>query len=109
MEFVTTSPIKLCYYITGHGYGHATRSLKMVEGLTQQEFDVHIVSTSQTIAFIRSTLTPDVLAKITTHERMLDAGNFTQTTQLIRVSVFQIILIAPMYSCRSSSKRCPHY
>jgi hypothetical protein len=67
---------KLCYYITGHGYGHATRSLKVVETLiTKENFDVHVVSSEKTIAFIRSTLSPSILDKMTTHERQLDAGN----------------------------------
>jgi hypothetical protein len=76
MESPSAVPIKLCYYITGHGYGHATRSLKMAEVLCEQrDFDIHIVSTAKTIVFIRSTLSPNILAKITTHERELDAGN----------------------------------
>jgi predicted glycosyltransferase len=78
MEIIATAPtlpIKLCYYITGHGYGHATRSLKVVEVLfAQGDFDIHIVSTAPTIAFLNSTLSPALLANITTHERMLDTG-----------------------------------
>lgn len=71
----STSPIKLCYYITGHGYGHASRSIKMVEALiAQEDFDVHVVTTKQIISFMRFSLPPLVLEKITTHERILDAG-----------------------------------
>ena len=68
--------VGLCYYITGHGYGHATRSVKVVEELlaTRRGLDIHVVSSPKTIDFIKSSLPSHVLDNITTHERVLDAG-----------------------------------
>lgn len=48
-----SNKIKIAYYITGHGLGHATRSLELIRGLLQTgKFSVHTVTTVDESFFI---------------------------------------------------------
>lgn len=63
--------VSIAYYITGHGLGHATRSLLILECLLSRGLHVHIIST------IKSTFFEFHLASLgsfTAHERCLDSG-----------------------------------
>jgi L-arabinokinase len=66
----------LCiYYITGHGFGHATRAIGLVEKLLESGFAVEIVSALQQDFFL-GTISVDSsqLSTLTVSTRSLDAG-----------------------------------
>lgn len=53
-----SSKIRVAYYITGHGFGHATRSIELIRGLLQSsKYSVSIVSSIPTNFFL-SELSP---------------------------------------------------
>eukprot|EP01035_Chromulina_nebulosa_P002819 gene2819-3850_t len=68
----------ICYYITGHGLGHATRSVELVRSLLLTDyFDVHVVTTVSSDFFrkaLESSLRTVPHAKFTHHSRLLDSG-----------------------------------
>lgn len=74
--------ISVCYYVTGHGYGHATRSVELISGLVSMgKYIVHIVSTVPEHFFLSSL--KECNTSITNcqgdrvvfhHHRLLDAG-----------------------------------
>jgi L-arabinokinase len=64
---------KVVYYVTGHGYGHATRALGMIAELLVRGACVEIVSAMQPTFFLES-ICKEHLSRVTTHTRMLDSG-----------------------------------
>lgn len=72
----------LCYYVTGHGLGHATRSVEVIERLIDVKYEdqplvyverVNIVSSSNE-AFFRKQLGPKRMSRCSFFRRVLDSG-----------------------------------
>lgn len=74
----TKSRTDVCYYITGHGLGHATRSLEVIRILlSSKKFNVHIV-TQVKKEFFASNLTEFDSSMFTYTCRALDTGAHQQ-------------------------------
>ena len=72
-----TGDINICYYITGHGLGHVTRSIEIIsELLKQKQFNIHVVSSFDDVFFLNrmrdGSLSLGVYLHI--HKRLLDSG-----------------------------------
>jgi len=67
----------VAYYITGHGLGHATRSLLVVEYLLSRGASVHIVSAIPP-SFFESHLAAAADTRLQCHQRTLDSGAIQQ-------------------------------
>lgn len=65
---------RCCFYITGHGYGHFTRSSKLIRDLVDLNYHVTIVSIIN-IDFVKQNLEPLLSeGKVLYERRKLDAG-----------------------------------
>jgi L-arabinokinase len=67
----------LCYYITGHGYGHATRVIGQVKHLLDRNYVIHIISSLDPTfltANIINESNADKALHLHCHRRVLDAG-----------------------------------
>ena len=65
--------MNIAYYITGHGLGHATRSLLVLEYLLSRGFHVHVISAIKK-SFFESYLRPSFDGSLSCHQRSLDSG-----------------------------------
>ena len=65
--------MNIAYYITGHGLGHATRSLLVLEYLLSRGFHVHVISSIKT-SFFESYLRPSFDGSLSCWQRSLDSG-----------------------------------
>lgn len=83
--------MKIAYYITGHGFGHATRSIELIRGLLQTgKYEVSVVSSLDS-AFFTSQLNPYEVVPNSFHARCstLDTGGVQ--LDAIRLDPFQSI------------------
>lgn len=70
----------ICYYVTGHGYGHATRVIGQVSYLLTKGYTVHVVSGLDpkffynNIGNILETSSASLSDRLICHRRVLDAG-----------------------------------
>ena len=65
--------MNIAYYITGHGLGHATRSLLVLEYLLSRGCHVHIISAIKK-SFFESNLRSSFDGSLSCHQRSLDSG-----------------------------------
>ncbi len=61
----------VCFYVTGHGYGHATRVIGQVSFLLEKGYTIHIVSSLDPNFFLSNI---DSSINLFCHRRVLDAG-----------------------------------
>lgn len=66
--------VNVCFYVTGHGLGHATRSLELIRSLLQHQYVVHIVSPVNEDFFVKSLDYDKSMATLFHHSRSLDSG-----------------------------------
>ena len=65
----------VCYYITGHGLGHATRSLGVIKSLLKRKYSVYIVSALEPSFFIQNiTEEYNTEGNFVCEKRCLDTG-----------------------------------
>lgn len=67
----------LCYYVTGHGYGHATRVIGQVKFLLERNYEIHVISSLDPTFFRRNVLDTDhgdQAHRLHCYQRVLDAG-----------------------------------
>lgn len=96
------SRLQVCYYITGHGLGHATRSLELIQHLlASDEFDVHVV-TNVKADFFYSGLRDCGLS-----EHALSADRFTHTQRMIDTGAVQsdVFTVDPLATLRLYEER----
>ena len=62
------------YYVTGHGYGHATRVIGFVNFLLKKDYIVHIVSSLDPNFFQENINDDNVGENLYCHKRSLDSG-----------------------------------
>lgn len=76
---------RVCYYITGHGLGHATRSIELIRGLLATgKYIVHVVSCVKERFFLESLgQSASGSASFFYYDRVLDAG-------AVQADVFQV-------------------
>jgi L-arabinokinase len=71
-------PARICYYVTGHGLGHATRSLLVISRLIQSGVFVDIVSALDPSIFVmhlhRELGIVEAENRFNCHQRSLDTG-----------------------------------
>jgi L-arabinokinase len=65
---------KVAYYITGHGFGHATRSIELVKGLLAIGNEVSIVSSLTPHFFLNELSSVPNADKLTVRQSTLDTG-----------------------------------
>jgi len=63
--------MKLCYYISGHGLGHASRSCQIINALLQQSPSVHVEIISDAPAWFFHSVLP---SSVPLRRRCLDVG-----------------------------------
>lgn len=73
------------YYVTGHGYGHAARSVVIIKALQEAGYEVEVVSTVSTDFFQQS------IPGIVVHSRRLDSG--AHQADALNVDAMQSLLI----------------
>jgi L-arabinokinase len=62
-EALTAPPpqhLVFAYYITGHGFGHATRALEVVRHLVAAGHDVHVVTAAPEFVFTTEIASPSL-------------------------------------------------
>eukprot|EP00267_Zea_mays_P056409 XP_023156445.1 uncharacterized protein LOC103633730 [Zea mays] len=72
----STEPPRIRHYITGHGFGHATRALEVVRHLVTAGHDVHVVIAAPEFVFTTEIASPslsDKLASPSTSEMLAPA------------------------------------
>lgn len=72
------SRCEVCYYITGHGLGHATRSLELIRILlSSNKFNVHVVTHVKSnffTSYLQEFRQDDGIVRFSHHSRALDTG-----------------------------------
>ena len=71
------APTTAAYYVTGHGLGHATRSLLLIESLLSRGVKVHIISAIQP-TFFETHVAGHIVGQLQCHQRTLDSGAIQQ-------------------------------
>jgi len=75
----------VAYYITGHGLGHATRSLEVIRALLEVSEDdfplvyissMHLIIGKAKQSFFIDQLGQALMTRVTLHTRVLDAGRY---------------------------------
>ena len=87
---------QVCYYITGHGLGHATRCIKVIEYLISVGIQCDVVTNLNILSFIQKNLSVESQHKITLHGRVLDGGA-VQTSPLTVDPIATLNNYIPIY------------
>lgn len=64
----------VCYYVTGHGFGHGTRAVGLIEELLSRGITVEIISSLPPEFFLENLACAECPLSPVIHCRMLDAG-----------------------------------
>ncbi|KAL2503418.1 L-arabinokinase [Forsythia ovata] len=92
-------PLVFAYYVTGHGFGHATRVVEVVRNLIQAGHDVHVVTAAPDYVFTSEIQSPRlfirkvlldcgaVQADALTVDRLASLEMYVQTAVVPRASI----------------------
>ncbi|XP_022889317.1 L-arabinokinase-like [Olea europaea var. sylvestris] len=92
-------PLVFAYYVTGHGFGHATRVVEVVRNLIQVGHDVHVVTAAPDYVFTTEIQSPRlfirkvlldcgaVQADALTVDRLASLEKYVQTAVVPRASI----------------------
>ncbi|CAI9760565.1 unnamed protein product [Fraxinus pennsylvanica] len=92
-------PLVFAYYVTGHGFGHATRVVEVVRNLIQAGHDVHVVTAAPDYVFTTEIQSPRlfirkvlldcgaVQADALTVDRLASLEKYVQTAVVPRASI----------------------
>ncbi|KAL2505942.1 L-arabinokinase [Abeliophyllum distichum] len=92
-------PLVFAYYVTGHGFGHATRVVEVVRNLIQAGHDVHVVTAAPDYVFTYEIQSPKlfirkvlldcgaVQADALTVDRLASLEKYVQTAVVPRASI----------------------